>query len=90
MTVHQTNVSGLTHMSLAGFFEIPSERDLQPPRRYTVMVYKADDPPGNPLMGYVVTHLSIWDWCELNRYWLVKLYRDATRDARANERTDLF
>lgn len=78
-----------TNVQLGNFFDLPGEVDA-PCNRYSVILQKVGDDSDVEILGYVVTPLSIWDWCELHGYSVVKLYQEVTRKARANERTDLF
>lgn len=75
-------------LDLEDFFN--STVEVIRPRRYSVILHKHGDEPGEMKTGYVVTHLSIWDWCELHGYWLIKLYPNDTRNATFDEKTDLF
>lgn len=75
--------------SLIGFFDSLADEEAKI-RRYTVVVHKNGAKLGDVKVGHVVSHLSIWDWCVMHGYRLVKLYRDNTRKAHANERTELF
>lgn len=56
---------------------------------YRVMLTPLGKGIGALTTGHVVTHLSIEDWCELNKYRLTHLYPGA-RLAFPHERTDLF
>jgi len=81
-------VPDYSHIRLGDFFNSPEEGSQ--PKRYNVILHRRGAALGDLTMGAVVSHLSIWDWCQLNGYNMVQLYPDATRNARANERTDLF
>ena len=55
------------------------------PMRYNVMVYKGVI----PFWGYIVTHLSAQEYCDMNGYKLGQVY-PGSRFAMADEKTDLF
>ncbi len=84
----RTNTSKHLTLDLEDFFN--STVEVIRPRRYSVILHKHGDAAGVMKTGWVVTHLNIWDWCQMNEYWLIKLYPNDTRNAQANERTDLF
>ncbi len=66
---------------------IPSEDNV--PYLYRVMLTPHGKGIGSITTGQVVTHLSLEDWCSLNRYKLIHAYSGA-RPAFPHERTDLF
>lgn len=58
------------------------------PWKYTVALYKPGASKwGGFMIGYVVTHLSIYDWCNLHGYQLVA--HSETCAAQEHERTAL-
>jgi hypothetical protein len=85
MTTAQT----FARANLVSFFDSLADEEAKV-RRYSVILHKDGAQPGDDKMGYVVSHLSIWDWCEMHGYQVVKLYPNDTRKAQANERTELF
>jgi hypothetical protein len=85
MTTTQTFVRA----NLVGFFDSLADEEAKV-RRYSVILHKNGAWLGDNKVGYVVSHLSIWDWCDMHGYQVVKLYINETRKARYNERTELF
>lgn len=61
------------------------------PIKYTVFLIDANinRDPGNMVMGTVVTHLELEDWCLMHQYNLVKVAEDPPELALPHERTDL-
>lgn len=60
------------------------------PRVYSVMLHKLNNGKlGGVVVGKVVTHLELEDWCKMNGYALLQIF-PGTRVAKQNERTDLF
>lgn len=66
----------------------PVSEDLLP-KRFPVLLAKIGGRWNEFVMGYVVSHLEIQDWCDMHGYKLVELYR-GTRPAYSHERTDLL
>lgn len=63
--------------------DLPNNEDL-PLMRYSVLLSRGKE----HYMGYVISHLSIIDWCKLNKYKLDHLY-PVTRKAVSTDTTNL-
>jgi hypothetical protein len=63
------------------------EQEKAQPFLYNVVVCRADET--EVMLGHIVTHLELDDYCALHGYQLVKL-QFGTRRALAHERTELI
>jgi hypothetical protein len=79
-------------VDIIGLFNMSIREELKGahvirPYRFPVMLLKEGTTV--PVIGYVVTHLSLDEWCEMKGYKLMDQY-PGHRVAFPDERTDLF
>jgi hypothetical protein len=85
-------------MTLAHYRDLPfnpnlwyQEHEPNKPMRYQVMVRRVDREKDQfeHLIGSIVTHMALEDYCDLHGLFLYEKYR-GTRTALPHERTELF
>lgn len=65
------------------------EQEKCQPFRYNVVVCRAKNEETEVMLGHIVTHLELDDYCAMHGYQLVKL-QFGTRRAFPHERTELI